>query len=545
VGGFPDPHSLSIPAQLLEADVRTPRNLLSLIVVVLSAIFFYNPVPVLASNSNIYIAQSAMGANSGADCADAYAVGFFNKSSDWGTGASQIAPGTTVHLCGTISSALTIEGSGSSTSPITILFESGAMMSAPNWGEGGAAIGGSGINYITIDGGTNGTIQATSNGTGLATQVDDTGVALYNCSNCIIRNLTVSNMYVHTYTPTDESGENTGGIYIANGNNIAMYSNTVHDAKWGVAYSFNTAGNSNVTLYNNIVYHCDHGVALESGDPNASLSNATVYGNNIYDGYLWDDNANDNHHDGIHTWAVQSGTSISGLMVYSNYIHGNWGFGLNAFIYMEVESGGLENNSLAFNNLLVDSTTLSHYGCGYLCVLGSAAGIYNNTIIGSSTASGLGIDIYGASDTIENNTVGNMLEVVALAGAASTSVATWDYNNYYNVGAQGWNGGTPFSAWQGWCATGVCKPDTHGSMTNPELSATYQPTSSSAALLNRGVNLSSIAVTALDSDISGAGRPLGTCTTLGSSPCWVIGAYQSDSASPARAINVTAAAIQQ
>jgi hypothetical protein len=424
-----------------------------------------------------------------------------------------------------ISSSLTIQGSGSNSGSITILFENGAIMSAPNWGPNGSALTGSGNSYITVDGGTNGTIQATSNGTRLATTVDESGVSLYNCSNCIIRNLTIANMYVHTYTSTDENGQNTGGIYVADGNNVAIYNNIVYDMKWCIAYSFNTAGNSNVAIYGNTAYHCDHGVAVESGDPNATLVGASVYGNTIYDGYLWDDGAVNNHHDGIHVWSVQNGAAITGLQVYNNYIYGNWGTNLNAFIYMEVASTGTENNSLAFNNLLVDSTTLSHYGCGYLCVMGNSAGIYNNTIVGSNTASGVGINIYGTSDTVENNTIGNMLEVTGISGSASTSVATWDYNNYYNVGTNGWNGGGQFASWQGWCATGVCHPDTHGSYANPNLSAAYTPTANSTALVQAALNLSGLSNSRLDADKSGVTRP--------SQPTmWTIGAYQKAPASP-------------
>jgi hypothetical protein len=158
-------------------------------------------------------------------------------------------------------------------------------MSAPNWGEKGSAITSNGNSYITIDGGTAGTIQATSNGTGQATTFDENGVSVYGCSNCVIRSLTVANLYVHTYTPTDENGQNTTGIYVANGSNVSIYNNIVHDMKWCVFYGFNEAGNSNVAIYSNHAYNCDHGIVVGSGDPDAALAGASVYGNTIYDGY--------------------------------------------------------------------------------------------------------------------------------------------------------------------------------------------------------------------------------------------------------------------
>ena len=97
-------------------------------------VFLAGAVPAMAND--IYIAQSAVGGANGADCADAFPVNFFNTAGNWGSAAGQIGPGTTVHLCGTItfpanSTGLTALGSGSSTSPITILFEKGAILQSP------------------------------------------------------------------------------------------------------------------------------------------------------------------------------------------------------------------------------------------------------------------------------------------------------------------------------------------------------------------------------------------------------------------------------
>lgn len=469
--------------------------------------------------SDVYIAQDPSGLNTGTDCANAHPYSWFNTASNWGPIAGKIGPGTTVHLCETISSPLTIHGSGSKGSPITILFENGAIMSAPNWGEKGSAITSNGNSYITIDGGTAGTIQATSNGTGQATTFDENGVSVYGCSNCVIRSLTVANLYVHTYTPTDENGQNTTGIYVANGSNVSIYNNIVHDMKWCVFYGFNEAGNSNVAIYSNHAYNCDHGIVVGSGDPDAALAGASVYGNTIYDGYLWDDSAVYNHHDGIHVWSVHPASAITGLQVFNNYIYGNWGHNLNAFIYMEAGTTSTENNSLAFNNLLVDGTTLPHFGCGYLCVMGNSAGIYDNTIVGTNTANGVGINIYGTSDTVENNTVGNMLLVAGISGSAVTSTATWDYNNYYNVGRNGWNQASQFALWQASCSRGVCHPDLHGSVANPNLDIVFRPTVNSTALIQKAANLSSLSNAQLAVDKSGVKRP--SAPTM-----WTVGAYQ-------------------
>src|SRR5487761_950052 len=80
-----------------------------------------------ASASNIYIAQNAVGAANGTSCSAAYPYTFFNNSGNWGSGGNQIGPGTTVHLYRTYTASnrasgyLTIQDSGTSDSPITLL----------------------------------------------------------------------------------------------------------------------------------------------------------------------------------------------------------------------------------------------------------------------------------------------------------------------------------------------------------------------------------------------------------------------------------------
>lgn len=488
-------------------NLRLPSSLLLMVAVtVLIGALSYAPV-CAAATSNIYISQN--GGGGGTSCSDTLAASWFNNSANWGNGSNQIGPGGTVHLCGIISSSLTIQGSGSTVSPVTILFESGAMMSAPNWGSGAAAITGSGLNYVIIDGGANGVIQATSNGTGLATNYDDTGVSLSSCSNCTVRNLTIANMYVHTCTEpastcTDESGQNTGGIYVNGGSSVSIYNNTVHDAKWCLFYSIPGGGSSsNIAIYSNTEYHCDHGVAVGAGGASSVLSGAAVYGNVMHDFQNWDDAANDNHHDGIHFWAPNSGDSDTGVQEYDNYMYGDFGVGFNSFLFAE----GTQTGALYFNNVLVDQSSVSHAGCGYICLENDSVIVANNTIVGTGT----GINIYGQSATVENNTISNAWEAVGINSGATIKV--WDYNNYYNLGGCAWNCGTSFQQWQ------AAGNDVHGSNTNPNLSGNYQPTSNSTALNTAGFNLSGLLIPTLDLDKSGASRPVLPTN-------WTVGAYQ-------------------
>ena len=106
--------------------------------------------------NSVYIAQNAAGAANGSSAANALAVSYFNNGANWRSGTpsgTQIGPGTIVHLVGTISTPLTVQGSGTSGNSITVLFEPNAAMSAANWSAAGAAITCSYQNYIVIDGG--------------------------------------------------------------------------------------------------------------------------------------------------------------------------------------------------------------------------------------------------------------------------------------------------------------------------------------------------------------------------------------------------------
>src|SRR6202040_1977163 len=89
-------------AHRLDRSISSFIVFLSLGAMLLLVVSIASPVAAAAA-SGIFIAQNAAGAANGADCADAYAYAFFNNSANWGSGANQIGPGTTIHLCGTFS----------------------------------------------------------------------------------------------------------------------------------------------------------------------------------------------------------------------------------------------------------------------------------------------------------------------------------------------------------------------------------------------------------------------------------------------------------
>ena len=139
----------------------------------------------LAYAEDIYIAQTAKGADSGTSAANAHAWTWFNSGINWtalsGTDG-RIGPGDTVHLTGVISNQLQIMGSGTPGNRITIKFDPGSVMEHPTW-TGTGAIYGSGVHDITIEGKNSAPvkqtlaavdIRATQNGTERPLQVEGT-----------------------------------------------------------------------------------------------------------------------------------------------------------------------------------------------------------------------------------------------------------------------------------------------------------------------------------------------------------------------------------
>src|SRR5690242_13959377 len=152
---------------------------------------------------DIYVAQSSAGANDGTSAGNAKALSWLNDAANWGSGANKVSPADTVHLCGTFTSSLIVPADGSAGNQVEVLFEAGANFTSPIWSPDGA-IQLQNRSYITINGGTNGLIRNTDNGDSLGHQADSAGISNYNGSNggpvdnIIIKNLTISNIFVRT-----------------------------------------------------------------------------------------------------------------------------------------------------------------------------------------------------------------------------------------------------------------------------------------------------------------------------------------------------------
>lgn len=443
-------------------------------------------------------------------------------------------PGDTVGITGTLTSTQTIAASTTNgkpgTTPVTFRFEPGAKISKavcdPCLDIGNRS-------YITVDGGTNGTIEATANGTGLANNLSTQSIYVSGCDNCTIKNLNIANNYVKTCAPCDDSGgfDHTlsRGIDVAGGaQNLTISGNTIHDVGWGIYYN----GGNVVHIDHNDIYHMDHGITLSGTGTQVFVNN-----NRFHDMANWDGAANNCcHHDPIHCYTVNGGVPndySGGIYIYDNRFYGTLGGTSTAEIFMEGNAGGgatpcsaaantvaIFNNILTFSdnaatNPLLESTTGTQY-------------IFNNTMYGLSTTfyninqplnPEDNTSSWDGASMLENNVTTTFNRYASIEPAHFTTV---DYNIWAN--AVDWDcGGSIQTTFAGWktCIGG----DSHGA--NPgsaNLDSNGVPQAGSAAI-GGGVNLTSTCngfatyvQAACKADIDGTARP--------AVAAWDAGAYE-------------------
>jgi len=300
----------------------------------------FSALPAVAKD--FYIAAKQAGTGTGTGCSTAKAYTWFNTASTWGTGAAQIGPGTTVHLCGTFvgmpgQQLLVVGGNGTSTSPITIKFETNAILSAPYWSSQGA-IYENGRSYIVIDGGTNGIIKNTANGTGRGNAQSSRGVFAANCNGCVVKNLTIADLYVRTsYNDLAVVQQGVNCIYFLNANNFTITRVTCHDTGW----AFAGFGNNFTLSYSNM-YNVDHGLAF---GPSATSSGFQINDNHFHNYVNWDSPTNAYHHDGVHMWGQRGGIVTNGS-IYNNVFDGDSGVNITGHIYLQdsVKNVAVYNN---------------------------------------------------------------------------------------------------------------------------------------------------------------------------------------------------------
>jgi len=494
-----------------------------------------------------YIAQTAGTFSGGSACNGQTTItpATFNGTTN--------AAGDLDYICGTITvaantEALKVNGSGTSASPITLKFDSGAVLSSPEWpadGTGGAIdVGGN--SYIVIDGNggangwTQGIIEATANGdsgapclSGSCTDHGDSnGVEGDGATYITVTGLAIIDMYVTTGNPNPGGGTCVYDVGSATGWTVS--NNLMHDVGWCVEFQYEGT-TSNITISGNTIYNIDHGIALGGPESGATLSNVTISGNNIHDYSNWDTSNDEWHHDGVHIWGYNDNGSdhISGITINNNKFGGCIGQNVTAHVFIEQNAGG-DTNVTVYNNSFID-TCSGNENDGMLAVEDSAAAplIYNNTFIGASTDTCAGFGDGSPSNITFVNNVVSGCGIFMYVPSPASFAAGGLHNNIYaacpgsNCFAYHDGDTNAFSSWQS--ATGQdASPSAY--VSTADLSAAGVPQSGSP-VIGAGVNLTSLSITALDSDITGAARP-----AVGA---WTVGAYTNTGVTPAAPTGLT------
>lgn len=478
-----------------------------------------------ASATDIYVAQSQTGSSNASSCANARASSSLTSS--------DFLADNVIHLCGTFtgaagSSMLSIQGSGTSGHPVTILFEPGAVLTSPYWSGTGGAIGCSSKNYVTIDGGSNGVIQNSNNGTSNSNHQASTGVYLNNCNNVTIKNLAINNIYLQVAGSSDTAGADTSGILIdGTSSNVLITRNSIKNVREGVGYAFRGTA-SNFEVSNNIFNGVEVGI-IHAAASAGQFTSVLIHDNDFQGGaYLWDTSSNSFHHNAIHMWDQVSGASTVGVRIYNNYVHGTWGNDqayltstggthITSMFYME-QIGG---DATLFNNLIVltggslNSTDNGMVFCKY--VTGQICKVFNNTFVSSghdiAWAEQAGV---GQVNQFKNNITYNVAYPVYPQDGSSAIAAN---NNVY-FGASNW--GPNFMSYSQWQAAGQDANSKNG--VDPMLDANYKPQAGSPAI-NVASNLTGAGISALNFDKAAVPRA--------STGNWDPGAYESGSSASA------------
>jgi hypothetical protein len=279
---------------------------------------------------------------------------------------------------------------------------------------------------------------------------------------------------------------------------------------------------TNVSIFNNTIYNCNGSIVVGSGQTGASVNGVALYGNTIHDSVNWDDSADNNHHDGIHLWAVHSGSSWSNVQIHDNNEYGDWGVHTTALVFIEANGGGSGGGTNAiYNNIFSETNAAAHPPTnGDISLQADGWYVLNNTFINDSNAGQGGGAIQadsGNGATVQNNILAS--PSTAINFPLGTSISTGDYNDYYNVGS-----GVPFY-YLGQTLNkladfiSLAKLDTHSITTNPNLSASGVPASNSP-VVGAGLNLTSLCgkFAGLCVDAAGNPRPV--------SGKWDMGAFQ-------------------
>jgi hypothetical protein len=435
--------------------------------------------PCLAED--LYYAQSQAGDFSGSSCANAIAIG----SIAWGDGTGKIGAGDTVHLCGTITSPLTIGGSGTdnTTNVITIKFETGAKFSAGTWGDypNTGAIIASAKNYIVIDGGTNGAIETTANGTGLTYQHYSVGILVSGSHSWTVKNLSVINNYVRINgTEANAYGGAIQFRTIAATGNIVIDNCTVSDGNVLMYFHTSTTVTGVIEVKNTHGQDAGEGVIVMVPTGTASYSSVLIHDNHFLKQLEWSGQA-EIHANLIHAWTNEATATINGLRIYNNLFEGQCGTNSTSLVFLE----GYIPSPVIYNNIFYYNADVTGQGCGngMFVAKGPTSLLFaNNTLTSYTAGQGIGYATtsFGAGDSgqeLKNNLFYNVGYPIYQGVSA---IADSDYNVFY--GGSAWS----FADWK----TAHSGFDTNSTESQPTIDANFVPTVADTVAKDKGCSSS-------------------------------------------------------
>lgn len=461
---------------------------------------------------DLYIAQTAQGSDSGIDAANAHSVAWFNTASNWGAGAGKISPGDTAHLVGTITSVLTAQTSGTSGNRITILFEPGASISMPSIPTTGGIVLNS-LNWLTIDGGQNGVIENTANGSGMGQLSSRAINGTPNAGNITIQNLTIRNLYVRT---NQADAVSPIGIYLYGVmSNLMVSSCSFTWCHQGVALLYGVGNSSNFQVVSNHFNYLNHGTIFGSGNNGGAILTGANWDYNQADYFGdWDQpGANAYHHNGFYAWADHTGAIITNISVTHNIVGGHFGnstYGTSG-VYLSAAPGVGVFNLLFANNVVSFTAGGANDGALYLFNVKDSL-VANNTFYdSSSTYNGVRCDPTCTGVTFSNNIFSGFALNYYLVPGSTTRPAYCD-NNIYKGGQ--FRVDSTYNSFASWKALGYdANSKTNDPLFKSAATADYTLTSTSPAI-GMAVNLSPTFTT----DINSVTRP--------ATGAWTVGAYE-------------------
>lgn len=489
----------------------------------------------LARAEDIYVAQNAAGADDGTSTNNARALSWLNTSGNWGSGAGKVSPGDTVWLCNTITNQARFFTSGSAGNRIS--FRGTNCHFVLSAAIAYSAISMSNFNYLTVDGGLDGSIRFTDNGDLLTYQLGNHGImgqptgdsSPTTLGEMTIENWRITNIYVFN-TGSVFVERKGSGVYINGGviSNIIVRNITTHWADKAIYVSYGGGGLSfNWQIYSNTAQNCVWGTSGADSAAASKLANLYVHHNKSDGHSAWDsqnDGGGNNYHiNGSYFWAEQSGSTLSNCYYYANRHGPDMSHSGTSCIFSTCADQNMRNINV-YNNVLLGYPAAA---AGMVCLQGGIDfRIFNNTFASENGITAARYQIVTGVIYCANNLFFNVGTPASITDTVRQNASPFlcDYNSFYslnpNGGAWGDSGQYPWdnpsfpTGPAGWHSQGGY--DTHSitngnASNNPLLVNTNSPydmhIQAGSPVIGAGTDLSSLAFPGQSVDFDGVTRP--------------------------------------